>query len=147
MKESRPPHGRHLATAFCCREYERKRLRLAEEEAQEGTERDITDYGIPPRIWSSTSSNLGDSSQKAHNECPCSGTQPSGRGTGRSGGTVILGVPSREGADSPGPRGRILRGGVGFRWSLSTVLKTWDHDTAHWEGFVGIFYHRGGPTG
>ena len=36
---------RNLATNFCCRGKERKRRRMAEEEARAGTERLITDYG------------------------------------------------------------------------------------------------------
>ena len=38
---------RHLAAAFCRGRMERKWNRLAEEEAQEGTDRAITDYGYP----------------------------------------------------------------------------------------------------
>ena len=40
-------NGRHLATLFCRRGEETKRHRLADEEAQAGTERKITAYGTP----------------------------------------------------------------------------------------------------
>ena len=40
-------NGRHLATAFCRRDMERKWHRLKEEKARQGIERAITSYGSP----------------------------------------------------------------------------------------------------
>ena len=40
-------NGRHLAIDFCRRGMKRKWRRLAEEEALEGAERELTAYGVP----------------------------------------------------------------------------------------------------
>ena len=47
------PSCRHLFKDFCSSGEERKRRRLTEEEAQAGTERAITAYGIPLALFTS----------------------------------------------------------------------------------------------
>ena len=62
-------NSRHLMTDFCRRGEERKRRRLAEEEARSGKELEITDYGIPLALVTSFRY-LPRFLSEAENDCP-----------------------------------------------------------------------------
>ena len=127
-------NGRHLTTAFCRRGAERKRRRLAEEEAQAGAEAAFTAYGIPLAPVTSTRY-LRRVLLADDNNCP---VVVCNLQTAHQKWARLTRVLSREGAD-----GRTL--GQIYLAVLQLVLlyvsETWAM-TPHNRRVLGRFHHR-----